>query len=103
MRYSPEVKQALIARYCNGESVENICLQTGVARSTFYTWIKPHTPVVSKSGQTVTAAEFAKMKSHLTKLEQEIEVLQKVKCTKKSYRSLPNSMDSIAFMFCVML
>ena len=84
MRYSPEIKQALVARYCNGESVESICLQSGVARSTFYTWIKPHMPVVSKSGHTVTAAEFAKMKSHLTKLEQEIEVLQSVNCTVSS-------------------
>lgn len=40
MRRSKEEKYALVARYQNGESVADICSSTGVARSTFYNWIK---------------------------------------------------------------
>ena len=41
MRISTEAKQSLIARYQAGESVTDICADTGVPRSTFYTWLKP--------------------------------------------------------------
>lgn len=37
MRMNAEEKKKLIARYHAGESVAEICSQTGVARSTFYT------------------------------------------------------------------
>ena len=41
MRISTEAKQSLVARYRAGESVVEICADSGVPRSTFYTWIKP--------------------------------------------------------------
>ncbi len=37
MRLSAEEKQELVVRYQSGESVAEICADTGVARSTFYT------------------------------------------------------------------
>ena len=37
MRMSTEEKQSLVARYRAGESVAEICADTGVARSTLYT------------------------------------------------------------------
>ena len=40
MRLSIEEKQSLVARYHAGESVAEICADVGVARSTFYTWLK---------------------------------------------------------------
>lgn len=39
MRISAEEKYLLVTRYQDGESVAEICTDTGVARSTFYTWI----------------------------------------------------------------
>lgn len=36
MRISIEEKQTLVARYRAGESVAEICADSGVARSTFY-------------------------------------------------------------------
>ena len=41
MKYSITEKQNLIMRYHAGESVTGICLQSGVPRSTFYSWLKP--------------------------------------------------------------
>lgn len=42
MRLSTEEKQSLVSRYHTGESVAEICADTGIARSTFYSWIKPY-------------------------------------------------------------
>ncbi|TWH59439.1 helix-turn-helix resolvase-like protein [Desulfitobacterium sp. LBE] len=77
MKFVTEEKHQLVARYHNGESATNICIETGVARSTFYTWLKPYKATHTDTGYRVSAAEFIKMKQHLEKLEQKIEVLQK--------------------------
>ena len=80
-KFNTEEKQQLVTRYYNGESVSGICSQTGVARSTFYTWLKPHKVTVSDSGYAVSSGEFIRMAKRLDKLEKVIEVLQKVNCT----------------------
>ena len=54
MRISTEAKQSLVARYRAGESVAEICADSGVARSTFYTWIKPYTVTMTDSGHAVS-------------------------------------------------
>ena len=54
MRISIEEKQSLVARYRAGESVAEICADSGVARSTFYTWIKPYTVTMTDSGHAVS-------------------------------------------------
>ena len=84
MRFSDEQKQELVTLYYNGESVADICLQNGVPRSTFYTWLKLYQTQVTPSGHIVSTNEFIKMKQRLEKLEQKIEVLQKVDCTVSS-------------------
>ncbi|MEG1567758.1 MAG: transposase, partial [Anaerovoracaceae bacterium] len=81
MRLSTEQKQELVARYYSGKSATDICTQAGIARSTFYTWLKPYQTTVTEAGHVVSPAEFVKMKKKLEKLEQKIEVLQTVNCT----------------------
>ena len=81
MRLSPEEKQSLVARYHAGEPVAEICADAGVARSTFYTWIKPYTTITTDSGHVVSQQEFIKMKQRIQKLEQKVEILQKAGCT----------------------
>lgn len=81
MRWSTEEKQLLVARYQAGESVAEICADAGIARSTFYTWIKPYTTTTTDSGYVVSQQEFIKMKQRIQKLEQKVEILQKVGCT----------------------
>ena len=81
MYLSAEEKQALVSRYHAGESVAEICAYTGVARSTFYTWIRPYTTTITDSGHVVSQQEFIKMKQRIRKLEQKVEILQKVSCT----------------------
>ena len=79
--YTDSGKFALVERYYNGESVASICLSTDVARSTFYSWLKPYQTTYTDTGHAVSAFEFVKMKRRSEKLEQMIEVLQKVNCT----------------------
>lgn len=81
MRLSTEEKQSLVARYHDGESVMEICADAGVARSTFYTWIKPYTMTTTDSGHGVSQQEFIKKKQRIQKLEQKVEILQKAGCT----------------------
>lgn len=33
-------KQALVTRYTGGETVSAICMETGISKSTLYSWIK---------------------------------------------------------------
>ena len=42
MRLSTEEKHTLVTRYHTGESVAEICADAGIARSSFYTWIKAY-------------------------------------------------------------
>ena len=81
MRFSTEEKSTLVGKYQAGESVSEICTSSGVPRSTFYTWIKPYTTTTTNSGYEISQQEFIKLKQKLQKLEQQLEILQKVNCT----------------------
>lgn len=81
MHLSTEEKQSLVSRYHTGESVAEICADTGIARSTFYSWIKPYSVSIKNSEHTVSQQELHKMKQRIQKLEQKVEILQKVNCT----------------------
>ena len=81
MRFSKEQKQQLVARYQNGESVANICLETGIPRSTFYSWIKLFQTQITKSGMVVSPQEFLLLKRHVNKLEETVAVLKAADCT----------------------
>lgn len=62
MKFCDEEKQELVDRYHSGESASDIRLQTGVPRSTFYTWLKPYRTVISQPGYTVSADKFVKIR-----------------------------------------
>ena len=83
-KYSITEKQNLIMRYQTGESVTGICLQSGVPRSTFYSWLKPRKPSIIETNETVTYLEHCKLKNQAIRLESIIDVLKKVKCTATS-------------------
>lgn len=81
MRLRTEEKRTLVSRYHAGESVAEICADTGVARSTFYSWVKPYSVSTTNSEYTVSQQELHKMKQKIQKLEQKVEILQTVNCT----------------------
>lgn len=50
-QYSKAYKQALIKRYSNGERIYPLCTESGLARSTFYEWLKQVDLLVSTDGR----------------------------------------------------
>ena len=81
MKYTTDQKCELVLRYQNGESVSDICTQTGIARSTFYSWLKPYQTTITDAGMIVTPKEFAALKKRVKKQEDIIQVLKSVDCT----------------------
>ncbi|MCK5128498.1 MAG: IS3 family transposase [Clostridiales bacterium] len=79
--YTKELKQQLVKRYYNGESASDVCLHTGVPRSTFYTWVKSYKANHTASSLEICAVDYARQKKHTQKLENMIKVLQIVNCT----------------------
>ena len=77
-------KQNLIQRYHAGESATDISLQSGISRSTFFSWLKPHKAAHTETAQVVNLTEYYRQKNRADRLEQIIEVLKKVECTASS-------------------
>ena len=81
MRHTTEEKRRLVMRYQNGESAAHICAETGIARSTFYSWVKPFKTTVTETGTLVTPQEFVILRRKIEKQEAIIQVLKSVNCT----------------------
>ena len=81
MRHTIEEKRRLVMRYQNGESVAHICAETGIARSTFYSWVKPFQTTVTETGVLVTPQAFDALRRRVEKQAAIIQVLKSVNCT----------------------
>ena len=58
-KLSQKEKQELVNRYLAGESVQSIIIDTGVARSTMYSWIKSYKKSLN-TNTNITLREFSK-------------------------------------------
>ena len=76
-----EEKRQLVMRYQAGESVAHICADTGIARSTFYSWIKPFQTTVTEAGAVVTPHDYVMLKRKAEKQDAIIQVLKTINCT----------------------
>lgn len=83
-RYTMKHKRELVKRYSDGESASNICRQSGVPRSTFYTWVKPYKVVGAAFGNEVNVVNYARQKKRIDRLGSMVEVLQTVDCSLSS-------------------
>ncbi len=79
MKLTKEEKSKLVERYQSGVSVSVLCTETGIPRSTLYTWIKQFSNP-SKETEIPLSQDYNKLLSHLEKLESMIAVLQTVDC-----------------------
>jgi len=80
MKYTSELRTQLVARFLDGESMSAISAETGIPKSTLYSWVQPHIPTKSHLDRSPTIRQYNTLKSHAEKLESMIEVLQKVEC-----------------------
>ncbi len=85
-KYTDEEKQAGIDRFISGgETAANIIADTGVPKSTFYSWLKVYREEQVNSKRKVSnVRNFHLLENKVKRLEGMIELLQSVTCTAKS-------------------
>jgi len=81
MKYSVKYKQSLIERYHNGDSIAEICNETGVPRSTLYSWVAARNYNDSGADEHITMREYTQLKQRVKKLETIICILKAADCT----------------------
>lgn len=80
-KLTQEERQEMVVRHQNGESATTLCLEKGIAKSTFYGWVKT-LDINKKDGLKVK--DTFKLNQKLSKLEQKFEVLTLVNCSPTS-------------------
>ena len=73
-------KQALVTRYTGGETVSAICMETGISKSTLYSWIKQYQPARTRSGRVITPKDYDSLLRRCEKQEKLIAVLKTAGC-----------------------
>lgn len=76
----PSEKQPLVSRYFGGETVSAICTETGIPKSTLYTWIQQYQPTKTRSGRVITPKDYDSLLRRCEKQEQMIAVLKSAGC-----------------------
>lgn len=74
MRFTEEEKLTLVEHYKSGATASSICAEAGIARSTFYSWVKPYGTVLTKGNELITLRELDKLRKHTEKLEKGVYV-----------------------------
>ena len=77
-KQSKEVKQGIVQRYTNGESVAAIARETQIARSTIYLWIRE---AKLSSKKKVQLKDFSRLQMQYERLQRVIRILQTAPCT----------------------
>lgn len=69
MKKADKEKYALVKKCYNGEPAAFICAERGIAKSTFYSCLKPYTTTSTESGVIASVVKFVKMKIRLNALK----------------------------------
>jgi len=81
-KYDTTQKQDLVDRYLTGQSVSSIVIETGIPRSSMYSWIKKYNHAHDYGGQTaLTAYNFRLLTNKVARLKGIIEIINKAQCT----------------------
>ena len=85
-KYSNNEKQIILNRYLSdGESSATILADTGIPKSTFYSWLKAYKKEQENSKRKlINIRNFHLLENKVARLEGMIEILQSVTCTAKS-------------------
>lgn len=79
-QYESKEKQAIIARYLNGEAIASIVSDSGVPRSTIYTWIKQFKDENAQTKKQISLRYVHDLERKVTRLEGIIEIIHKARC-----------------------
>ena len=78
-KYSSSEKQAVLARYSSGEPVSAISVNTGISRSTIYSWVEKRRADSKK--KEYTNHDIQILEGKIVRLQGIIEILKKVECS----------------------
>ena len=80
--YSEQVKQQVIERYFSGEASASILTDTGIPKSTFYSWVRNYQEKQKDTNQkTVNIQNYHLLERKVARLEGIIEILKAATCT----------------------
>ena len=80
--YSEQVKQQVIERYFSGEASASILTDTGIPKSTFYSWVRNYQEKQKDTNQkTVNIQNYHLIERKVARLEGIIEILKAATCT----------------------
>lgn len=83
MTYTAEEKMNIIKRLNEGDSIQAVCNEYGVSRSTLYRWThnSGETTSDSENAQSRSAKDYNLLQRKVEKLENMIAILKTVNCT----------------------
>ena len=75
--YTEEFKKTLVDLINNGKIIVDVSREYGVSTSNLVGWKKLYTKLSSESEQSITLAEFNKMKKEYLAMKEECDILKK--------------------------
>lgn len=83
--YTQEEKQAVIDRVISGEPSASILADTGIPKSTFYSWLRIYQEEKNAANRrSVDIRNFHLLENKVARLEDIVEILKSATCTPKS-------------------
>lgn len=80
MRYSEQEKIKIVCHFQNGATVQEICQQYGISRSTLYRWAAaPRT--TTPDGEIFSLKEIRQLQRKVKRLQAVVQILKAVNCT----------------------
>ena len=84
MRYSEQEKIKIVCHFQNGATVQEICQQYGISRSTLYRWVAaPRT--TTPDGEIISLKEIRQLQRKVERLQAVVQILKAVNCTVSSH------------------
>ena len=80
-KYSEKEKLSVITQIQQGQSIAQISLETGIARSTIYSWLNQLSMPTTSEGKFITLREVNSLRRQLEKYRNMVQILQTVNCT----------------------
>lgn len=84
MTYAKEIKDNIISKLDQGVSIQALCTEYGIPRSTLYRWATQRNKEISQGNQHFTVKEYHALQRRVKKLENIISILRTVDCTVRS-------------------
>lgn len=80
-KYLEKEKLPIIAQIQQGKSIAQISLETGIARSTIYSWLNKISMPTTPEGKFITLREVNRLRHQLEKYHNMVQILHTVNCT----------------------